>query len=215
MTRTRAVVVAFAVIAAGNLIAVVTGDKILEWLTKPLVTLLLIAHLAATGALRRPTGRLVTVALAAACVADVALLIPGDLAFLVGMAFFLIMQLLYLRTFWYWDAARSMSRVTTAALLAVVIGYVVVMWPKLGDLAAPMLVYGLALTAMAALGTGLGLRVGVGGVLFFVSDLTIGLGVGGYDYPLRNVVVMGTYILAQFLIVTGWNTVTARRLSAG
>ena len=202
--RTRAVTIGYAALAVVNLIAVTTGSGLAEWLTKPLLMPVLIGLVIVAGGLRRPTGRLMVFALAAACVADVALLIPGDIAFLAGMLLFGVMQLLYLRTFWRLGAAGSVNRTVAVVLVVLVIGYLVVMWPKLGPLAPPMLVYGLLLTGMAILGSGLGRPVAVGGIAFLFSDLTIGLGVGGYDYPLRDLVVMATYSAAQFLIVWGW-----------
>jgi uncharacterized membrane protein YhhN len=44
----------------------------------------------------------------------------------------------------------------------------------------------------------------VGGVLFLVSDLLIGLGAADLDIPASGFLVMSTYALAQLLIVTGW-----------
>ena len=37
-----------------------------------------------------------------------------------------------------------------------------------------------------------------------VSDLLLGLGVADLDIPASGVLVMTTYALAQYLIVTGW-----------
>lgn len=41
-------------------------------------------------------------------------------------------------------------------------------------------------------------------VAFLVSDLLLGLGVADLDIPASGVLVMTTYALAQYLIVTGW-----------
>lgn len=212
--RSRIAATVFAVLTAANLTAVGFDSLIGEWLTKPALTLALIWYLLAAGGLKRPTSVLMVVGLAAACVADSALLIAGDLAFLVGMGFFLIMQLLYIRSMWRLKAFSRVNPALAIAYLLVVGGYVVVMWPKLGDLAAPMLGYGLALTTMAVLASGLNVRAGIGGALFFVSDLTIGLGIGGFDFAQRGLVVMSTYIAAQFLIVSGWLAATEKAESA-
>ncbi|MFN8148932.1 MAG: lysoplasmalogenase family protein [Candidatus Nanopelagicales bacterium] len=57
---------------------------------------------------------------------------------------------------------------------------------------------------MATLSLGVSTRVGIGGVLFLVSDLLIGLGAADIQVPLRGLLVMATYAIAQLLIVTGW-----------
>jgi uncharacterized membrane protein YhhN len=81
----------------------------------------------------------------------------------------------------------------------------VVLGPSLGALQVPIAVYSAALTTMAACAVATGRRrIGVGGVLFLVSDLLIGLGAADLDVPASGFLVMSTYALAQLLIVTGW-----------
>ena len=73
-----------------------------------------------------------------------------------------------------------------------------------GDLRLPILVYSLAVCAMAAVAAGVDARVGLGGLLFLASDMLIGLDLADLDFPGRGTVSMVTYLAAEYLVVTGW-----------
>ena len=66
----------------------------------------------------------------------------------------------------------------------------------------PVVVYGLALTTMAVLSTGVSTLAGVGGAVFMASDALIALGeFTGIDLPQQDFWVMLTYVAGQTLIV--------------
>ena len=168
-------------------------------MAKPLLAPLLLAWLWRT--CRRAD--LVAVGLVFATAGDIALLVPGDTAFLVGMGCFLGTQLALITAF---VGHRRPP-------LAAGIGYLLlwaaanaVLWPQLGALRLPVLGYSLALSLMAATATGVNVRVAAGGALFLVSDLLIGLGAAGTALPGHGVLVMATYSAALLLITTGWAT---------
>ena len=53
-------------------------------------------------------------------------------------------------------------------------------------------------------GRRMGWRIVLGGILFIVSDTLLALCVfNGVDFPLRNAVVMGSYLAAEWLLVSG------------
>jgi uncharacterized membrane protein YhhN len=87
------------------------------------------------------------------------------------------------------------------------------LWGQLGALRGPVLVYSLALTAMAATAAGVSRRVAAGGALFLISDLLIGLGAAAVHAPAHDVLVMATYSAALVLIATGWASRTAGLVS--
>lgn len=187
----------FGVVAAVELLGVALDLAVLQWLAKPLLAPLLLVYL--WGVRRQFDG--VAVGLVFATAGDIALLVPGQVAFLAGMAFFLGAQLSFLSAF----VRHRRPRVT--ALL----GYAVVwaaanalLWSRLGPLRLPILAYSLALCAMAAAATAVGWRTAVGAALFLFSDLVIGLGAADTTLPGHHVVVMTTYIAALLLITTGW-----------
>lgn len=120
-------------------------------------------------------------------------------------AFFLA-QLCYVAAFrppW----RRSLAGRSPGLMLPYAVAFVVLVLacaPNAGPLLAPVVGYGLALTVMAVLATGLNRATAFGGALFMVSDSLIALGAfrdwGGR--PL-SVAIMATYALAQLLLVLG------------
>ncbi|SCL29095.1 Uncharacterized membrane protein YhhN [Micromonospora rhizosphaerae] len=195
----------FAVVATVELIGVALDSTMLQWLTKPLLAPLLLAYL--WSARRRVDG--VAVGLVFATAGDVALLLPGRFAFLVGMACFLGTQLGFLSAFL---RHRRPSLAAVAGYLSLWAVANARLWDALGPLRLPVLGYSLALSLMAAAATGVSRRAAVGGALFLGSDLLIGLGTAGVAVPGQGLLVMSTYIGALLLITTAW--VSLRRVSA-
>ncbi|MCM0676623.1 lysoplasmalogenase [Micromonospora phytophila] len=198
----------FAVVAALELVAVAFDLTALRWLTKPLLAPLLLAHLVA----RRRRIDAVAVGLVFATAGDVALLLPGDTAFLVGMAFFLGTQVSFLTAFL---RHRRPPTVAVAGYLGLWALANALLWNALGPLRVPVLAYSLALSLMAAAAAGVSRRVAVGGALFLGSDLLIGLGAAGTTVPGHGLAVMTTYIAALLLITTGWAARTDGRERVG
>lgn len=203
MPHPRAILAAFVAVTVADLVAAGAGSAIGMWLTKPLLIPLLAAYLlVATGG---RADRRILVALAFATGGDIALLVPGDVAFLIGMALFLGAHLAYIAAF-----TRGGRRPPVAAVVAygvLTVAALVWMWPGLADagLALPIAVYAVALAAMAGTAAAHGWWVGAGGGLFLVSDLLIAMDVAEVGtLPGPPVWVMATYALGQALIVTGW-----------
>lgn len=187
----------FGAMALVELIAVATDLTVLQWFTKPLLAPLLLAYLWSVR--RRVDG--VAVGLVCATAGDVALLVPGRTAFLVGMGCFLGTQIGFGTAFLRHRRPPVPAVVAYLALWAVANG---LLWGSLGPLRGPVLGYSLALCLMAAAATGVSRRVAAGGALFLVSDLLIGVGAAGMELPGQGLLVMTTYIAALFLITTGW-----------
>jgi uncharacterized membrane protein YhhN len=200
----RGVLAAYLAASAVNLLGSATGTDWLVWISKPLLMPLLVVWVLAV---RRSTApRALVTGLVLAWLGDLALMPDGTLAFLVGIAFFLGMQVAYGIGFLGLGAAAVLRRrwwlPAGAALLWALLN--LVLGPSLGDLRLPLLVYSAALVAMAALACGVSAQVGAGGVLFLVSDLMIGLDAADLDVPAHDLLVMATYLAAQLLITTGW-----------
>jgi uncharacterized membrane protein YhhN len=186
--------------ALGNVIAAGTGNHVLDWATKPLLMPLL------TWWLWRTAGRDAKGILAGlmfSWAGDVALQFDGQLWFITGMLFFLCAHICYITTFLR-EGARPKAWVVAAYAVAL-IGSLIVLWKPLGAMALPMSLYALALAAMATLAASVNWRVGLGGMLFLVSDFLIAFRVAEtWTVPGPPLWVMLTYTAAQFLIVTGW-----------
>jgi uncharacterized membrane protein YhhN len=129
-----------------------------------------------------------------------------DVRFELGMVGFLLMQICYIVGFLRlgaWTGLRARWPVGVAYVI-VGLGANIALGPHLGSLAIPVLVYSTAILSMAALASGVGSRVGLGGLLFVISDALIGVDKAGAGFPGRGMVVMLTYLAAQYLIATGW-----------
>ncbi|MDI6104404.1 lysoplasmalogenase [Actinoplanes sp. NEAU-A12] len=186
----------FVAVAVAEVVAVAADWTAVQWVAKPLLGPLLIAYM-----FQRGQRDLVTVALGFATAGDIALLVPGQTAFLAGMGFFLGAQACFLVAFLRRRPPQRWAFAGYGVLWALAN---ILLWERLGALRVPVLIYSLALTAMAAAAAGLSRRVAAGGLLFLVSDLLIGLGAAGIRPPAHGVLVMTTYAAALALITTGW-----------
>lgn len=197
---------AFAVALAADVAATALELSGPRWVTKPALTLLLLAYLLRGARPLDRVSRLLAVSLLLACAADIALLVPGDAAFLAGMGLFGLMQIGYLAVFARLGDLRRLRRRWPAPVfyLALWIAANLSLRSSLGDLAVPVAAYSFLLLAMAAAAAvRLDGTVAAGAALFVASDLMLGLGVAGVEVPLGGPAVMLTYGAAQALIVLG------------
>jgi len=163
-------------------------------------------------AIRRLTGPerwLLGGALAASTVGDVLLELKG--LFVPGLGAFLVAQLGYAALFARdWPGRERLDtrqRVLIGLVLIGCAGLTAWLWPGLGGLAAPVVVYIAALTAMATTAIGAGPRyppVASGAILFVVSDSLIGVGRFRGPLPLGEYVVWATYFIAQCCLALGY-----------
>ena len=163
-------------------------------------------------AIRRLTGPerwLLGGALAASTVGDVLLELKG--LFVPGLGAFLVAQICYAALFARdWPGRKRMTgrQCMLIGLVFLCCGALTVwLWPGLGGLAAPVLVYIAALTAMATAAIGAGPRyppVASGAILFVVSDSLIGVGRFRGPLPLGEYVVWATYFIAQCCLALGF-----------
>ena len=195
----------YAAALAAELAVISAGADWARWITKPSLMLLLLGLVASAARLRGPDAAVLTLGLVLALAADIALLVEGTVAFLVGVGVFACMQVCYLVLFTRLGAWAGLRRhmAVPVVYFGLWLTAAVVLWPRLGSLAAPIAAYSLLLVSMGALAAGIGLRVGLGGALFVLSDLLIGIGVAGAEFPLSGQAVMAAYAAAQVLIVTG------------
>jgi uncharacterized membrane protein YhhN len=148
--------------------------------------------------------RLLVVGLAFATLGDVGL--EFDALFLVGMAGFFAMQVCYVLGFigmGAWPRVRH-NWTVAAGYLVFWVAANAVLGPRLGELRIPILIYSLALCVMATFAAGVDRRVGLGGLLLLISDMLIGVELADLGFPGRGLIVMVTYLAAQYLIATGW-----------
>jgi uncharacterized membrane protein YhhN len=200
MPTSRVILVLYAFIATTNVMASAIANDSLFWATKPLLMPLLAGVVIFAG-VARPS---LIAGLCFATLGDMLLMIDGGgVWFYAGMAAFAATHVCYLVAF---ARAGAWRRLRRAPMVAVPVLYaaVVVTAEVVLRLPVPILLYGCLLAAMAASSAGLGWRSGLGGALFLISDLLIGIGLNGAELPGPPIWVMLTYILGQALIVLGW-----------
>lgn len=190
---------ALAAFAAATLVDL--GSLLADWhlghvLAKPLLMPLLAVYVISRGA-----PRLLVAALLFGWGGDLALLFDAEPAFLIGMGSFAAGHVCYLVLFGKRAANPLLGGAYTLALL----GTVALLWADLPPgLRIPVAGYSLLLTAMAFRSSALGLRAGIGGALFLLSDTLIATGVAAWpQLPRPDFWIMVTYVAAQYLLATG------------
>ena len=146
-----------------------------------------------------------------ALIGDVFLLFEAESFFMIGLFSFLLMQLLYTVEFHKDITANLKARWLPAALIYLV-GFVflMLMWNNLGSLKWHVMIYTIVITTMGVMAW---MRkreiiwyreVIVGVLMFLLSDTWLGLskfGIIGNNHS--GLIVIVTYMLAQYLIVRG------------
>ncbi|MQA81875.1 MAG: lysoplasmalogenase [Streptosporangiales bacterium] len=147
------------------------------------------------------------IALVLAWAGDLALNVPRDVWFLVGLAAFLLAHLVYVGVFWPFTRRSGLRRRPWAAIpyTAWWVVLLAVLAPGLGDLVVPVAIYGLVLGASATVAVGVNRTVAWGAGIFLVSDSLLALHryADWFAVPQPDVWVMATYIAGQGLIVLG------------
>ena len=193
----------------GHIVARTLGDARLAGMLKPLpIALLAAAALRGDGAGDASYRTLVGAALVFSMAGDIFLLSPRR--FVPGLVSFLVAHLIYIAAF----APAVNVGAGGLALLVPFVGFAALvlrhLWPHLGRYHTPVCFYVGVITTMGWLATlrALGGEVApedgflaLGGALaFMASDTT--LAIDRFAYPIRGaqIVIMGTYYLAQTLL---------------
>ncbi|MFI9272706.1 lysoplasmalogenase [Kitasatospora sp. NPDC052896] len=212
--RARGLLGAFAATSAAHLGALLTDGRGVERATKPALMPLLAAHVLGTRAARATgsqapgtTGatRPLVPALLASAAGDTLLQFEDESAFLAGMGAFAAAHVCFVTMFAKQGALTDRRR---TALVAAAYGtawavMISQLWPGLGALRVPVAGYSLLLAATAVSSAGLGLRGGLGGGLFLLSDTLIATRLAGWrELPGHEFWIMSTYLAAQYLLAT-------------
>ncbi len=190
----------------------------LPWLNfvfKPLTTILIIVFAWRRGADHPETSRWVIAGLFLSLVGDIALLWPQQ-GFLAGLIAFLLAHLAYLVAFT--RVQRFAARPLAFAVYAVVAGLILwQLWPGVPTaLRIPVLAYVLCLASMAAQAAVLwlvsrdklgeeprGRMLAIGGALFVLSDALLASNkFGATPLPAASLLILATYWAAQWCIAS-------------
>ncbi|MBK7276032.1 MAG: lysoplasmalogenase [Betaproteobacteria bacterium] len=181
---------------------------VLNWIFKPLATLVVIAHAWPRGRDAPGVRRWVLVGLVFSLGGDVALLWPQQ-GFLPGLVSFLLAHLAYLVAFT--RVQRLAAWPLAFVAYALVAGFILWrLWPGVpAALQIPVVAYVLCLAAMAAQaavlwrrGAERGARLALGGALFLASDALLATNKFAGPLPLASLWILGTYWSAQWCIAS-------------
>ena len=138
----------------------------------------------------------------------------GDLMFLLGLVAFLITHIFYSIVFFGVPGVFIFLKTKKMILLMIILFGSLTLYtilPGLGSMQIPVTLYGIIITGMviAALSRfgkvndSSYLLVFLGAFLFLISDSIIAFSKFKQAFPFSGIMIMGTYITAQFLIVYG------------
>lgn len=203
-----AVVAAVALSAALAIAGALSAElRWLHYVCKPLTTLLIFAIAWRAPAAQPVYRHAVLAGLLLSTLGDIWLMLPQD-RFVFGLGSFLLAHLAYLYAFTR-PAPFQPTRWPYFAYAIIASGVLALLWPRLPPpLQLPVVVYVVALAAMAAQAAVVGLRpvhagarfALAGGFCFVVSDALLAIDRFHTALPYAAVAVLTTYWLAQFLI---------------
>ena len=211
----------FSIIFISELFAVFLSFGWLEYITKPLIMLLLGAHYVISvkghdSGISKP----VLVAIVFSWLGDVALLFQKfePIFFMMGLGSFLIAHIGYILAYNQHRSAQHGTELLGVQkfrfALPIVLagtGLITVLYPHLGELRIPVSVYALVLVVMVLKAL---FRFGftnaksfwlvfIGALLFMVSDSLIAINKFLSGFDAAGLAIMSTYMVAQFLLIKG------------
>ena len=214
----RIALILFFIAAIGELLSIIAGLEQLHLLCKPLIMITLgVFYLSSAGEGR---SLVVLLAIVFSLAGDTALMFDSidSIYFMVGLVSFLISHVFYIVAYRQHqredepNALYGIQKLRAAFPIVLAgTGLVIILYPSLGALKIPVMIYALVLVVMVLNGL---FRLGrtnnksfflvfVGALFFMVSDSL--LAINKFLYPLEysGIYVMSTYIVAQFLIIEG------------
>lgn len=212
----------FGCVAALNAIGIAAGISLLHFITKPLLVPLLIVVLllAPSGA---PRKSLLITGLVFSWLGDMFLLFEDKQAlfFIFGLVCFLTTHIFYIIYFLKFSASQISLIKKQPLLLIAVIGYgialVSFLFPHLGALKIPVIVYATVICTMLLCSLHIFYKVNsparilyiTGAAFFVVSDSLLALNKFYQPFAYAGVCIMLTYCAAQYFIVRGYIKTTA------
>lgn len=215
MNKSKMFLIGFGVASAGELFSTI-GDYSIHYICKPLILLMLIGYYLSSTEVRNST---LLRALFFCWVGDFILMFGnrGELYFMLGLIAFLIGHVFYIFTF------RQVARKEQSTLLPTQkvryslpiflsgTGLITILYPGLGALRLPVIVYATILMVMVS--TAL-FRMGrtnsksfiwvfIGAIFFMLSDSLLAINKFYASFSLAHFYIMLTYVGAQYCIVRG------------
>jgi uncharacterized membrane protein YhhN len=190
----------------------------LHYFTKPLITISLIILLVYHTGLRGRFSKRIASGLFFGLLGDICLMFDeqNSTFFTYGLVFFLLGHLSYISAF-YLDYKMNTTvyknKTKSAAIVMGIfsIAFYAALWSYLGDLKIPVAIYTLIISTMVVMAVNRFGRVNslsfriifIGAMLFVISDSALAVDRFIYSFPLSGMLIMATYMAAQYLITMG------------
>ncbi|MEQ1588375.1 MAG: lysoplasmalogenase [Cyclobacteriaceae bacterium] len=207
----------FILVSVAELISVTVNMPLVNLIAKPLIMITLAGYYL-TNTPKRSS--LFLIAMGFCWLGDVLLMFQSQeaLYFMGGLVSFLIGHVLYIITYRQMRYVKSTNELLgtqkirySLPIVLAGTGLVVVLYPSLGELTVPVMIYALVLTIMVLQAL---FRFGftnkrsfillfVGALFFMASDSLLAINKFLEPLPLASLSIMATYIAAQYLIVVG------------
>lgn len=180
------------------------------FLTKPLIMFSIIAfyYLQSQKTLEKQD-ILMMIAFTFSWLGDVFLMFSGEIFFMLGLGSFLMTHLFYIYVFSRNKEKANWSARIFIPILSISVFSLIYNHVEKG-LLIPVLVYMLAISLMAITASERKTNtesfrfVFVGAILFLISDSFLAIEKFAYKIPVSTLLVMSTYVLAQYFIATGF-----------
>jgi len=212
----KTALILFVLVAMAELFAVTFGISLVNTMAKPLIMISLMGYYILSVSQRN---YFFVTALAFCWLGDVLLMFQGDETYFIGgLVAFLTGHVLYVFSYKQMRSPQSADgllstqkiRFSFPVILAGT-GLVVVLLPHLGELKIPVMIYALVLTIMVLQAL---FRFGftskrsfalifTGALFFMISDSALAINKFMLPLPMASLLIMSTYITAQYLIVEG------------
>ncbi len=206
---------AVALVFVAEIITVTLNLTTLNFVVKPLIMISLACYYLAS---TKQRNTLFLIAILFCWVGDVLLLFKPELFFIAGLIAFLTGHVLYIVCYQRMRYNESKNALLgpqkirfALPIILVGTGLVVVLYPVLGDLRIPVMIYALVITIMALQAL---FRFGyttnksfvlvfIGAILFMISDSLLAINKFLMPIQFASFYIMATYMVAQYLIVEG------------
>jgi uncharacterized membrane protein YhhN len=144
-------------------------------------------------------------------------IIKQEIWFICGVFSFMIAQIFYIFTYKVYQSHNNHTNVKYPKVIfsVVIIGYTMILWaklyPHLQDMLIPVTIYTLTILAMVLMAISRQnktsfksfILVFSGAVIFLASDSMIAINKFANPIDYERILIMSTYILGQFLIISG------------
>ncbi len=212
--KTRLLFLLYLIISFAEITLVAQGNDALRMFTKPLIIPILAAiYLTSTNKRVSFFKDAILLGLGFSWIGDILLQMKGR--FVPGLVSFLVAHIFYIRFFTTTSSTEKsffkLRPVMLLGVMAYLIELMYLLWPFLGDMKIPVLLYGITISTMLSaalwqyqkLENKTAVFFILGAFFFVVSDSILAINKFRNAFETAGILIMTTYIVAQLLIVEG------------